>query len=63
MAVVIRDNSDNVIKCYRCGSVYASHKWIDLQVEPCPVCGAYLNGSENIIPKWKLFILRFFGRL
>lgn len=63
MAKLLRDNRINVVKCYRCRSIYVSYKWEDGQVEPCPACGAKLNDASNVIPIWIVAILRIFGRV
>lgn len=63
MGRVLLNKSDTIVKCYKCGSIYISNKWVDGQVEPCPVCGSKYNDKDNVISKWRVFILRFFGRL
>lgn len=63
MAKIPRDNRISIVKCYRCGSIYVSYKWEDMKLEPCPVCGSRFNDTDNVIPMWKVVILRILGRI
>ena len=63
MSKVIFDNERVIIQCYKCNSIYVSEEWNDGYVEVCPVCGCEYNSSENILSKWKMFLLRFIGRV